>query len=219
MRSRTSTAAACVLAAGLAAGGCGSASPGPPASPAASSAAASPTAPALNGSPATPINDAPTATSTAAPAPSTQAAGSGGTCQAQNLNFALAGKATTPGYPGQKRQAVDLTNTGPATCTMAGFPGVDLIGAARGQQNYTWSLVRQVVSYSRVTLPPGGAAHFTVIYLPKPAGGSGAITVAKMVITPPGDFTQAELTWNQPVLLQDGATHPGTYISPVMPGP
>jgi len=42
--------------------------------------------------------------------------------------------------------------------------------------------------------------------------------VDKLVITPPNDSTHAELTWHQPVLLQDGATHPGTYISPVLPG-
>jgi hypothetical protein len=195
MRFRTSTAAACVLAAGLAAGGCASASSGPPAGP------------------------DPSPVITAAPSPSAQAGGNGGICQPQNLTFALSGKATTPGYPGQNRQAVDLTNTGSSACTMTGFPGVDLTGVAKGQQNYTWSLVRQSVHYSRVTLPPGGTAHFTVTYLPQAAGDSGGIAVAKMVITPPGAFTQAELTWNQTVVLQDGATHPGTYISPVAPGP
>jgi hypothetical protein len=216
MRFRTSMAAACVLAGGLAAGGCASASTGSPASSPPSPVITDSTAPAVNGSPAAPVSDEP---STAAPSPSAQAGGNGGICQPQNLTFALSGQATTPGYPGQKRQAVDLVNKGSSACTMTGFPGVDLAGVARGQQNYSWSLVRQSVSYSRVTLPPGGTAHFTVIYLPQAAGDSGGIAVAKMVITPPGAFTQAELTWNQTVVLQDGATHPGTYISPVAPGP
>jgi hypothetical protein len=39
-----------------------------------------------------------------------------------------------------------------------------------------------------------------------------------MVITPPDDFTQAELTWDQSVILQDGATHPGTFTMPVVAG-
>lgn len=210
MRFRTFTAAAGVLAAGLAAGGCGSASPVP------GPVITDSTAPAVNGSPAAPVSDAP---STAAPSPGAQAGGNGGTCQPQNLTFALSGKATTPGYPGQKRQAVDLRNTGSSACTMTGFPGVDLAGAARGQPNSTWSLVRQSVHYSQVTLRPGGTAHFTVIYLPQAAGDSGGISVATMVITPPGAFAQAELTWHQTVVLQNGATHPGTYISPVAPGP
>jgi hypothetical protein len=216
MRFRTSTAAACALAAGLAAGGCTSTSPGSSASPAPSPVITDSTAPAVNGSPAAPVSDAP---STAAPSPGGQAAGSGGTCQAQDLRFTLPAKTTTPGFPGQKRQAVDLTNTGQGACTLTGFPGVDLVGLARGQQNYTWSLVRQSASYSQVTLQPGGTAHFTVIYVPEAPGDSGAIEVDKMVITPPNDFTQAEVTWNRSVVLQDGATHPGTYISPVVPGP
>jgi hypothetical protein len=220
MRFRTSAAAACVLAAGLAAGGCTSASSGlsasPPASPVSSPVITDSTAPAVNGSPAAPVSDAP---STAAPSPGGQAAGGGGTCQAQDLRFTLPAKTTPPGFPGQKRQPVDLTNTGQGACTLTGFPGVDMVGLARGQQDYTWSLVRQSVSYSQVTLQPGGTAHFTVIYVPKAPGDSGAIQVDKMVITPPNDFTQAEVTWNQSVVLQDGATHPGTYITPVAPGP
>jgi hypothetical protein len=44
------------------------------------------------------------------------------------------------------------------------------------------------------------------------------MTVNKLVITPPNDYTQAEVTWNQSVLLQDGATRPGTYITPVTAG-
>lgn len=55
-------------------------------------------------------------------------------------------------------------------------------------------------------------------HLPAAAGDGTDIAVAKLVITPPSDFTRAELTWHQPVLLQDAATHPGTYISPVLPG-
>lgn len=101
---------------------------------------------------------------------------------------------------------------------MDGFPGVDLAGAANGQQNFTWSLERSSASYSQVTLRPGGTAHFDLVYLPGAANGSTDITVAKMVITPPNGYTQAEMTWNQSVLLQDGATHPGTYITPVVSG-
>jgi len=94
---------------------------------------------------------------------------------------------------------------------------VDLVGAANGQQDFSWSLARQSASYSAVTLRPGGTAHFNLVYLPA-ASGSEAISVVKMVVTPPNAFTQAEVTWNQSVTLQDGATHPGTYISPVASG-
>lgn len=101
---------------------------------------------------------------------------------------------------------------------MAGFPGVDLVGAANGKQDYTWSLVRSSARYSTVTVRPGASAHFDLTYLPGVAGDGTNITVVKMIITPPNAYTQAELTWNQSVLLQDGATHPGTYLTPVMSG-
>jgi hypothetical protein len=44
------------------------------------------------------------------------------------------------------------------------------------------------------------------------------MTVARMVITPPGAHAQAELSWSPFVLLPDKATHPGTYVSPIVSG-
>ena len=77
--------------------------------------------------------------------------------------------------------------------------------------------MRQSVSYSVVTLQPGGTAHFGLIYLPG-TSASTDITVNRLVMTPPNDYTQAELTWNQSVVLQDAATRPGTYVTPVVAG-
>jgi hypothetical protein len=142
------------------------------------------------------------------------------------LSFAIgakiAGTSTT-----QPTQVVDMTNKGSSACTMEGFPGVDLVGVANGQQNYTWPMTRASASFAQqnhqgvatVTLKPGQIAHFDLRYLPgTPGDGNNLISVVKMVITPPDDFTQAELTWNQSVVLQDGATHPGTFILPVVAG-
>jgi hypothetical protein len=39
-----------------------------------------------------------------------------------------------------------------------------------------------------------------------------------VIITPPDDYAQASVTWNQGILLQDAATHPGTWIQPVRSG-
>lgn len=154
------------------------------------------------------------AAAAASPVPA-QAAGRTGTCQTAHLSYALGARS---GSPNQRTQQVVLTNKGRSACTLSGFPGVDLVGVANGQHNYRWPLERQVIRYSKVTLKSGGKAHFDLIYLPAAAGDGTDIAVAKLVITPPNDFTHAELTWHQSVLLQDGATHPGTYISPVLPG-
>jgi Protein of unknown function (DUF4232) len=178
-------------------------------------------------SPSTPATATPAATASpiaSAVQPTTQPAGSpssspgqaagGGTCQAAALSYALG---AVTGTSAQRTQAVVLTNKGSSACTLQGFPGVDLSGIANGQQNYSWSLERQSDSYTPVTLQPGAAGHFTVIYLPG-TSASGDMTVNKLIITPPNDYTQAEVTWNQSVVLQDGATHPGTYITPVVAG-
>jgi hypothetical protein len=69
-----------------------------------------------------------------------------------------------------------------------------------------------------VTLQPGGTAHFNLMYQPFASGDGMEIAVTKIVLTPPNTFTQAQLTWHQGVLLQDGATHPVTYIGPVTAG-
>ena len=144
-----------------------------------------------------------------------QTAGSGHTCQTTKLGYALGVKRGTPSQP---TQVVKLANIGSSACTLRGFPGVNLIGTLKGKKNYSWSLARESVRYSTVTLKPGGTAHFNLIYLPAAPGDGINISVTTIVITPPNDDKHAELTWHQSVLLQDGATHPGTYISPVMPG-
>jgi hypothetical protein len=140
---------------------------------------------------------------------------SGRTCQTAKLRFALG---ASRGTSSQRTQVVKLTNKGSSACMLRGFPGVNLIGTVKDNKNYSWPLVRQSVHYSTVMLKPGGTAHFNLIYLPAVPGDGININVTTIVITPPNDCKHAELTWRHSVLLQDGATHPGTYISPVLPG-
>jgi Protein of unknown function (DUF4232) len=207
MRFRTSTAlAAGAVAAGLAIAGCSS-------SGSASSATAGSTATATS-TVTTTATATQTSTPVSAPTPAA-AAGAGRNCQVANLRLALGAKS---GSSSQLTQAVDLTNKGPAACTMNGFAGVDLVGAANGKQDYNWSLQRQSASYSRVTVAPGGTAHFNLIYLPNVAGDGIDFKVTTLMITPPNTFSHAGLAWPQAVLLQDGATHPGTFITPVVSG-
>jgi Protein of unknown function (DUF4232) len=207
MRRHTSIAAAAGLAAaGFIVAGCSTSSSSPASSPATTPAASS-------SATATSTAQAAAKPTGSAAAPQGQAAGTT-TCQATGLSYALG---ALTGTSAQRTQVVDLTNKGSSACTLQGFPGVDLDGLANGQQNYTWSLVRQSVSYAAVTLQPGQTGHFSLIYLPG-TSASGDMAVTKLIITPPNDYTQAEVTWNESVVLQDGATHPGTYISPVVAG-
>lgn len=181
--------------------------------PSSSSSAGSPSSTASSAAPA---SSAPQSAAKPVSTPSSQQgrAAGGATCQAAALSYALG---AVSGTSAQRTQVVDLTNKGAAACTLQGFPGVDLNGIANGQQNYTWSLERQSARYAAVTLQPGQTGHFSLVYLPD-SSASGDMTVSKLIITPPNDYTQAEVTWNQSVLLQDGATRPGTYITPVVSG-
>ena len=213
VRGRTSAVAAtCIIGAGLLAVGCSSNSSSSSASASALPTTASPVqsatvapAPPATSDPAHPVSSAP-----ASPVSGTA------TCIASVLSFALGAKTGAAGQ--QMMQVVDLTNKGSAACAMKGFPGVDLVGVANGQLNYSWSLARSSARYVQVTLQPGGTAHFNLTYLPYASGDGIKFTVVKLVLTPPNTFTQAQVTWSQIVLLQDGATHPGTFIGPVAAG-
>ncbi|GHJ39788.1 hypothetical protein Sm713_53970 [Streptomyces sp. TS71-3] len=105
-----------------------------------------------------------------------------------------------------------MTNNGSGACTMNGYPGVDLVGGGK-----TWSLSRQTsVSPHAVTVKPGGSTSFTITYLPFTEGSGQKLDVKTVVVTPPNETTSAKVAWDfQPVLLQDGATHPGTFVGPV----
>ncbi|MEU8928506.1 DUF4232 domain-containing protein [Streptomyces sp. NPDC048409] len=139
------------------------------------------------------------------------AAGSGSAtaaCQASGLGYSWA---DTGSGSGQKHAVVALTNKSGRTCTLYGFPGVDLVDGGR-----QWSLRRTDATPQRVTLASGAAARFTLTYLPSDAGDSTAFTPTTVVITAPDQRTSFDLPWHGgPVVLQDGATHPGTYVGPV----
>jgi hypothetical protein len=176
-----------------------------------------------------------TATSSTAAAAATQSTPAGGsagsTCQPGDLTASLGstlGSATAPtdasgGNPalgqGQNDQLVELTNSGSTACTLDGFPGVNLEGAANGSSTYQWPLTRSSATYSSATLQPGGSAHFGIVYLPLGGGTSGqSIKVTTIIVTPPNDYSSKQLPWSKTLLLQDAATHPGTWITPVQAG-
>jgi hypothetical protein len=224
MRFGKPAAAACVLAAGLAAGGCASganqnAAAGGRVTTAAGTATTGVASGAGAGAGSGVAGDGGSATPVAAGGSNgsggSGTSGGGSNCQAANLRFQLG---SSSGGASQTTQAVDLVNSGSAPCTMNGFPGVDMVGMANGQQDYSWSLERSNAAPGTVTLQPGATAHFDLVYLPEAAGDSSDISVMKLVITPPNTFTQAQVTFTESILLQDGATRPGTYISPISAG-
>ncbi|MBO0819448.1 MAG: DUF4232 domain-containing protein [Nocardiopsaceae bacterium] len=228
MRFRASAAIAIsVVTAGLCAAGCQSSTSAGASGPASGQPASAQTGSPPAGSPSPPAGSSTAPGQGAGQGPGEAGSGgkgtvSGATCQAAQLRVALG-----PNSPsaGNSMQRVDLTNTGPATCTMNGFPGVNLVGTVDGKAGYQWPLERSTsVSPAKVTLAPGDSAHFNIAYLAwtgdsnAEASSGREIKVSEIVITPPNDYAHTHVAWNQGVLLQDAATHSGTWIQPVEPG-
>ncbi|WP_329177574.1 DUF4232 domain-containing protein [Streptomyces sp. NBC_01477] len=222
---RTAAVAATALVAALGLSACdsgSSTSADAPAKPSASTSASTSTD--ANAPGAAPTADVPDATDTAGAKPDsggTKASSSGGNgkpaaavtgrCHTAGLTFSFGnGDQSYSSSDDQQHLEVVMTNSSGATCTVKGFPGVDLKAAD------TWSLVRSSTSASTVTLKPGANASFVITYLPWEAGSGVEFKAKSLVITPPNETTSATLNWpGGNVLRQDGATHPGTYVGPV----
>lgn len=71
-------------------------------------------------------------------------------------------------------QAINLTNNGTTACVLDGYPGVNVIGRAHGQNQYVWTMRWATTAHSPITLQPGATAHFSVVY--EAAADSGGST-------------------------------------------
>ncbi|MCK9901970.1 hypothetical protein CC117_24310 [Parafrankia colletiae] len=118
----------------------------------------------------------------------------------------------------QRHARVIFTNRSARQCTLHGFPGTQL----RTSGGEVWDLVRSTqVPATRIVLAPGAAAHATLSYLPLDPTQRDAVAFAPatLVLIPPDERTSLQVPWTRgPLLRQDGATHPGTYISALQPG-
>ncbi|WUH92593.1 DUF4232 domain-containing protein [Streptomyces sp. NBC_00433] len=214
----TAAVAAAALVASLGLSACDSGSSTSADSPAKPSASTSASAPA-----AAPTTDAPGTADAADAKPDpagTKASSSGGggepvaatdaRCHTAGLKFSFGnGDQTYSSSDDQQHLEVLMTNSSGSTCTVKGFPGVDLKAAD------TWSLVRSSKPTPAVTLKPGGSAGFVITYLPWEAGSGVEFKAKTLVITPPDETTSVTLNWpGGSILRQDGATHPGTFVGP-----
>jgi hypothetical protein len=135
-----------------------------------------------------------------------------GRCHTAGLGFSFgSGDGKVSSSDDQQHLAVVLKNKTSAACTVQGFPGVDLKSSGG-----SWSLTRSGATPKKVTLAAGSSATFTISFLPWNEGSGTEFKATSVVVTPPNETTSATLTWpGGSVLLQDGATHPGTYTGPV----
>ncbi|MEV5480508.1 MULTISPECIES: DUF4232 domain-containing protein [Streptomyces] len=113
----------------------------------------------------------------------------------------------------QQTAAVWLKNTSSSSCTLSGFPGVQI----KGTDGRSLDLPRSAQKPARVTLKPGGTASFTIRLLPSVRDGDRKIEPGMVLITPPNQTQHFQLKWpyGGAILDQSGATHPGTFVNPI----
>jgi hypothetical protein len=119
----------------------------------------------------------------------------------------------------QYQVPIVFTNVSTADCSLLGFPGADF-GAAGA---LPVSLARTPAKPARVTLGPGGQAHAVLTYLagPDPTCDAGGPWIpSTLTITPPDDTTSVQIPWPGGSVddCQTGATHPGSYVGPMIAG-
>ena len=117
----------------------------------------------------------------------------------------------------QYQVPIVFTNVSAQACSLLGFPGTDF-GAAGV---LAVSLVRTPAKPVRVNLVPGGRAHAVLTFLtgPDPACDAGGPWIpSTLTVTPPDDTTSVQIPWPGGSVddCQTGATHPGSFIGPVV---
>jgi hypothetical protein len=136
-------------------------------------------------------------------------------CTTTSLDVALG--AITQTVNTQYHVPIVFTNVSTQPCSLLGFPGTDF-GAAG---SLPVSLVRTPAKPARVNLAPGGQAHAVLTFLtgPDPTCDAGGPWVpSTLTVTPPDDTTSVQIPWPGGSVddCQTGATHPGSFIGPVI---
>ncbi|MFI8003059.1 DUF4232 domain-containing protein [Streptomyces sp. NPDC086010] len=181
-----------------------------PASPGASANSGASASPGGAASPARPGDPSAAAGSQGPGAGDAQASASadgssapeGGFCRTSQLRFGSS-RGTAEG-----EVLINLTNAGSSTCTMHGFPGLDLrskdgtVSAARGNR-----------PVPVVTLAPGEGTGFPVRFPPNDSGGSG-VAFTSAVVTPPNETHAHRMPLSVVVPAGAGST-PRITVEPV----
>ena len=207
--------AAVIASGGLAVSGCGSGSSAakPPAPvPTTASAAGTPAAIASAGS--TPSASASASESpTAATSAAGSATASGSRCHTSELSATAKSAGAAAGNEGQ---VIILTNTGSATCTLDGYPGVGLFDSG-GESSVTvgrgGGMLAKDPGPTSVSLAAGGTASATLTYTTGESGSGCVPKVISLDVTPPDET--AALTAKLPMAIPTAC---GAHITALISG-
>ncbi|WP_261399371.1 DUF4232 domain-containing protein [Streptomyces misionensis] len=109
---------------------------------------------------------------------------------------------------------VNLKNTGSTTCSMHGFPGVQLLGAD-GLGDKGPDAARTDTTAPAVTIAPGEETRFLLHYIPD-TSGSGK-TYTRLAVTPPNEtvFDVMDLDGLSITVPATTGNAPDVYVDPV----
>ncbi|MBA9050252.1 MULTISPECIES: DUF4232 domain-containing protein [Streptomyces] len=133
---------------------------------------------------------------------------SGTLCKTDHLGFSAASA-------GVKNEiVVNLKNTGSTTCSMHGFPGVQLLGAD-GLGDKGPDAARTDTTAPTVTIAPGEETRFLLHYIPD-TSGSGK-TYTRLAVTPPNEtvFDVMNLDGLNITVPATTGNAPDVYVDPV----
>jgi Domain of unknown function (DUF4232) len=212
------------MAAALALGGCGGSSASSTSQPAAAtsqttSSSTSSASPAASSSSSTASSTAAPSSSTTS-ATSTASAGGGASvggpapCRAAGLALTYLGG---QGATGHGELGFALRNTGQASCSTGGYPGIQFLDNAGGAlpttPTHTTSDFFGNLPLSAVTVSPGNSFSFRLGVSHGGGSGAGCTTAYGLQVIPPNDTATLH------VQIPGGASECGaTTVSPVQPG-
>lgn len=197
---------------GLAALGLAACGPGPSGPPGSASPIGSVAPPPAASMPSVPGSVAPSPPAASSETPAPQSASI--RCTSADLTIRVEKR---PDELSAHRLAVLWTNRSARPCSMTGFAGADLQGPDDPTFGPTYQLRRSNETPSTVSVPPNASAE-SIINVLSPDAPGPSWTPTTMLVTPPDETHSTPLPWIYgPVLRQDGATRPGTFLHPVTP--
>ncbi|MBK1786027.1 DUF4232 domain-containing protein [Prauserella cavernicola] len=118
------------------------------------------------------------------------------------------------GASGQHTMTLSLKNISESTCGVDGLPTVELVGPEHDVYGDTFQLPQGTPDGGFAALVPGEASEIAEVTVLSPAQGSETWTPDTIEVTPPGESSPLIQDWpdDLPVLRQDGATHPGSFV-------
>ncbi|MEA5359142.1 DUF4232 domain-containing protein [Amycolatopsis sp., V23-08] len=161
-----------------------------------------------------------TAGGAGAAAPAAAASTATPRCTTADLAVSLGKPVEKTDAKGQFDVPLTYRNTSDHTCGLYGVPGVDLVGPDDATFGPVYHLPRENNGVKYNEVPAGTTASATITVL-TPSEGGASWTPTSLKTIPPGQTQALTAAWpaDLPVLRQDAATHPGTYVNGILADP